>query len=355
MTSLHQSFSGYDAAINEVLGAFFENSIESAQAIHPRYKLLWEELGRVTQNGGKRLRPKITLLSYEAFGGTDISAVIPIAAALEILHSSLLIHDDIIDRELSRRGELNVAGAYESTHYKILDDTSQRRHYSDSAALLGGDLLLASTFQIVDKCTLPIDRINSAKEVLHEIIFEVAGGQLLDSETILAEDSTMAERIARYKTASYSFIGPLLIGAKLAGADDSSSEILREFAVNIGTAYQLHDDLLGIFGDETETGKSTIGDLREGKRTYLIEQFLQSPPTKQRSQFLDSFGNAQLNDSDAQMLKSLLIQSGAKAKTEQHIENYVVQAHDALERLTIDDASRHNFELLIDVSVRRDR
>lgn len=353
MSSLGQSFSEHDEAISEVLDTFFKSSIQNAQTIHPRYKLLWEELARVTQNGGKRLRPKITLLSYQAFGGTDVLSVIPVATALEILHSSLLVHDDIIDRELSRRGELNVSGAYENMHYKIISDDTQRRHYSDSAALLGGDLLLASTFMIFDRCPLPIERVMQAKEVLHEVIFEVAGGQLLDSEAAHTQNSAMAERIARYKTASYSFIGPLLIGAKLAGTDQSSSEILREFAINVGVAYQLHDDLLGIFGDEAETGKSSVSDLREGKRTYLVEHFLQTASLEDRATFLASFGSPGLTDKEAQTLKSLLIQSGTKSETERHIDSYVLRAREALARLDVDDSSRHNFDLLIDASVRR--
>lgn len=353
MSSLSQSFSEHDEAISAILATFFESSISSARSVHPRYELLWQELSRVAQNGGKRLRPKITILSYQAFGGSDTAAIIPVAAAQEILHASLLIHDDVIDRELYRRGELNITGAYEEKFYHEVTDARQRRHYSDSAALLGGDLLLAATFQLMDQCSLPLERLADAKNVLYSVVFEVAGGQLLDSEAIFIDEAIPAETIARYKTASYSFIGPLLIGATLAGADKTSIDVLKEYAANLGIAYQLHDDLLGVFGNTAETGKSTSSDLREGKRTYIVEQFLAQSSEQDQELFWARFAQSDLTDTEADVLKSLLIQSGAKSRTETRLASYTQLAREALVQLNIDDRARADFELLIDLSIQR--
>lgn len=354
MSSLSQSFSEHDEAISAALGTFFDSSLARARRIHPRYELLWRELARVTQNGGKRLRPKITILAYHAFGGTDTTAIIPIAAAQEILHTSLLVHDDIIDRETTRRGELNVSGAYDRIHYQEIHESDSRRHYSDSAALLAGDLLLAATFRLMNSSPLPPIQLRAAEDIFYRIIFEVAAGQLMDTEmAFLSENPASALQVARYKTASYSFIGPLLIGATLAGADEESLTVLEHFALNLGIAYQLNDDLMGIFGDEAETGKSTSGDLREGKRTFLVEQFLSHGRPDDTALFRSLFGDPRLTHDDAHRLKTLIEQSGARAKTEAMIDEYIRRARETLPGLSISAESRHSFELLVEASTRR--
>ena len=336
------------------MAVYFESSIERARAIHPRYELLWRELSRITQTGGKHLRPKATILAYQAFGGDNVDAVIPVAVAQEVLHVSLLIHDDIIDRELTRRGKLNISGIYLHDHYKDSRHPHQSRHHSDSTALLGGDLLLAMTFQLIHECPLAPDRIMAAQNILHRVVFEVAAGQLLDNEVVfLDEIDVPAELIARYKTASYSFIGPLLIGAALAGAEMASFEPLKQYAASLGIAYQLSDDLLGLFGKEEVTGKSTVGDLREGKRTYLIEQFFALSNTHDSALFSRSFGNPKMSISEANELKQLIQKSGAVEKTKEQIQTYVGHAYTALAQLTLSPDSHEKFKTLITLSTER--
>jgi len=347
-------FAEFDDAITQQLNAFFTASIQKSAALHPRYELLWRELARVTQNGGKRLRPKMVLLAYDAFDGKDPDNIIPVATALEVLHSSLLIHDDIIDRELVRRGELNVSGMYEHAHYANVADDQLRRHYSDGAALLGGDLLLFATLNLIDSAQLdgPVrDRIHA---LIHRIIFEVVGGQLLDSEAAIVNGTVIdALTVAHYKTASYSFAGPLLTGALLAEAADADLKQLENFATNLGIAYQLHDDLLSVFGDEQVTGKSTSSDLREGKRTFLVEQFMQTAHADDAKAFQTLFGNSDLSHHDAERLKALLKSNGAIEKTETRIAHYKQAAKDALEQLRLSDVSKVKFKQLISISLNR--
>lgn len=346
------TFFKYDTAIKQTLAIFFEDSILRANEIHPRYGLLWQELARVTQVGGKRVRPKAAILAYQAFDGKRVDSILPVAAALEIFHTSLLIHDDIIDRELVRRGELNISGAYEQTHYHQISEPLHRRHYSDSAALLGGDLLLTAAFQLINECSLPRARVIAAQDILHRIVFEVGGGQLLDSEMAFLHNTPVpAELVARYKTASYSFIGPFLTGATLASVDVSSLKLLEAFAIDLGIAYQLNDDLLGVFGDETKTGKSTTSDLREGKKTFLVEHFMQLADTHDVTLFNASFGSPTLTNSQAQSLKALIETSGARAKTEAQRDEHTRRARRILAKLDISDTSRDQFESFIQHSL----
>lgn len=355
MSSLSNTLTQHDEAISATLATFFVHRIAGARTIHPRYELLWQELSRVTLNGGKRLRSKMTILAYEAFGGTDTATIIPLAAAQEILHSSLLIHDDIIDHELTRRSQPNVSGAYMRDHYAEVNEPTIRRHHSDSAALLGGDLLLVATFELMDSSQLSSEQLLSVRSIFYRIIFEVAGGQLLDSEmAFLARNGVSAETIARYKTASYSYIGPLLVGATVAGASDDELRELEVFATNIGIAFQLHDDVLGVFGDEEKTGKSTSGDLREGKKTYLVEQFLDTASAAHVATFRASFGNPELTDITAGSLKDMLRESGALDKTNVEIDRRVAEARSALDRLHLDTHAHQMFEMLITLSTKRE-
>jgi len=355
MSSLSDTVTQHDEAISAALATFFVDRISGARAIHPRYELLWQELSRVAQNGGKQLRPKMLLMAYQACGGTYAEKVIPAAAAVEILHASLLIHDDIIDRELTRRGQLNVSGEYERTHYAEVTDNNARRHYSDAAALLGGDLLLASSIELLGQCDVTAEHIEQSQRIMQRVIFEVAAGQLLDSEmAFLGKDGASAELVAHYKTASYSFVGPLLIGAELAGAPRSTADAIEQFAINTGIAFQLTDDLIGVFGDEKTSGKSTSSDLREGKKTYLVEQFMAHAGPTEKAAFQASFGNPDLHDATADSLKLMLQSSGAQDRTIGAIDHYVTLARQALDILPFDDRAKSLFETLLIKSTERD-
>lgn len=349
MLSLSENFL---PQLDRYLEDFFAQNKQHAARIHPQYEILWRELERVTMTGGKRIRPKMTLLAYGAYGGKDIAALLPVAAALEALHSSLLIHDDIMDRELTRRGGLNVTGAYTHSYYQEAH-AGERLHYSNSAALLGGDLLITASLHLLDLSNFPPARLARARAIMHRVIFEVAGGQLLDSEAAFLPDKRASSlTIARYKTASYSFVGPLLIGASLAD-DNSPQDELETFATHLGIAYQLSDDLLSTFGDESQTGKSTSSDLREGKLTYLVEAFLERANTDDHAVFTSRFGTPDMSDDDIATLKALIKKSGAIARTETAIDQHVDDARTALARLDIDDTHRAGFDELIALSVKR--
>lgn len=338
--------------LDEYLSRFFASRITLAARIHPQYELLWRELERTTMSGGKRIRPKIAFHTYAVLGGRDIVGFLPAAAAIEILHNSMLIHDDIIDRELTRRGSPNISGAYHDSHYQHVAP-QDRRHYSDGTALLGGDLLLTEALRLFDECSLPAHNLSTARKVMHRIIFEVAGGQLLDSEAVfLPHKRADTLTIAHYKTASYSFVGPLLIGAALAGNTDFQTE-LEAFGFNLGIAYQFNDDLISTFGDESKTGKSTSSDLREGKITYIVESFLNTAPAKDRERFMSLFGRQDATESEIQTLKSLIQSTDAIAQTERAIDTHVTLARHALSHISIANEERLVFEELIVASVKR--
>lgn len=336
------------AAVNDTLDDFFERSIQDATAIDASYRQLWEVLYGLIRSGGKRLRPRMTILAYTAFGGRDKPTIVPIAAAQELLHFSLLIHDDIIDRDYTRYGTLNVAGRYKKTYSKFITDSEDQVHFAHGAAILGGDLMLSGAHQLIALSSLDDRSKTTAQQLLSQSVFEVAGGELLDTESSFVPYSDGdALKIARYKTAGYSFTTPLLTGASIAGASPAQLATLREFATVLGIAFQLVDDLLGVFGEEETTGKSTTSDITEGKRTFMVEQAVKSMTVLEKSRFNASFGNHTATANEIEDIKQLLVSTGAKATSERHINEYAHTAQLLLEELKLGEGHQEAFQKLI--------
>jgi geranylgeranyl pyrophosphate synthase len=326
----------YRVEIENTIEAFFVSNIQRSNTIHPHYKTLWTTLHQLISSGGKRIRPLMTLMAYEAFGGSDTAAILPIAAAQELLHLSMLIHDDIIDRDHVRYGVDNISGSYIKLYSSLVPDEEDRLHYAQSSALLAGDLLISGSYDLITQASVIPQKIIAAQQLLAESIFEVAGGELLDTESAFRyADEIKAETIAYYKTASYTFIGPLLTGTILAGASQDDQRTIRQFAENLGIAYQFTDDIIGIFGDEQKTGKSNTSDIREGKRTFMIEQFYSCASPEQKEQFERYFAMKNITPYQAERIRKLLVLSGARKKTEDAIEFHSMNARLALKRLTI--------------------
>lgn len=335
-------------SVDNVLDEFFERSIKDATTIDSSYRQLWEVLYGLIRSGGKRLRPRMTLLAYAAFGGHDTAKIMPVAAAQELLHFSLLVHDDIIDRDYTRYGTLNVAGRYKETYSKFITEPDDQVHFAHSAAILGGDLMLSGAHQLIALSALNDREKTVAQQLLSHSVFEVAGGELLDTESSFVPYSDGdALKIARYKTAGYSFTTPLLTGASIAGVSDERLETLREFATVLGIAFQLVDDLLGVFGEEETTGKSTTSDITEGKRTFMVEQALSTMTVLEKSRFTASFGNHSATASEIDDVKQLLVSTGAKAATEKHISEYANRARTLLDELKLGEGNQEAFLKLI--------
>lgn len=341
--------------VNDLLTAFFVSSIKQAEAIHPNYAQLWKQLHSLQSSGGKRLRPKLVFLSYSAFHGQRPELIAPVAAAQELLHFSMLIHDDIIDRDTTRYGVPNITGSYENIYGEHVPDSADRTHYANSAAIMAGDLMIAAAHSLITESAVDDSQKIAALKIMYRSMFDVAGGELLDTESsFLPSGSIDPLKIAHFKTASYSFLGPLLTGATLADANDSAKENLTQLAINLGIAYQLTDDLLGVFGDEVKTGKSNTGDVREGKQTYLIEMTRSALSPDQLVKFETHFGNKNASTDDIETIKQMIVKSGARQKTLDLIDSYVKKTRGALHALHIDDASRLQLDELITKAIKRD-
>lgn len=327
-----------------------------ARKMDERYALLWDAIQSLLLAGGKRFRPFMLLLAYSSYAQTDDKeAIYPAVVAQEILHAAVLMHDDIIDRDIVRYGVKNIAGQYETSYATYLSDEHERRHFAMSSAILAGDILLSDAHRLLWRLDRSPEVIRKADEILSRAVFEVIGGELFDTEaTILPVGSLSPTVIARYKTASYSFVSPLSMGAALAAADEKEITLLEQFSEYVGIGYQLRDDLLGVFGNTAQTGKSTSSDITEGKRTLLIEQFDEIASQEQKADFYALFHNPTITNEELERAKQLLVEAGARKKIEDTIEDLKAKALTIVSLLAIPDASRSAFKTLIDTCLSRE-
>lgn len=296
----------------------------------------------------------MTLLTYEMYSSADVKTILPAAAAQELLHLAMLIHDDIIDRDLTRYGKENVAARYLKHYGNSIKDENERHHYAQSAAILAGDLLISEAYMLITQTDVDPKAILRAQQLVSQSVFHVIGGELLDTEAAFRADKASDPlKIAEQKTASYSFVSPFLVGATLAGAPQGQLHILQSLGEVLGIAYQLRDDIMGVFGNVSQTGKSTEGDIREGKRTVLIQEFRTRASADDLVVFNKSFGNRTASPKEIKTIKHIIEKSGAKAAVESIIEEHHRKALELLDTLAIDDSHKKAFEQLVELALMR--
>ncbi|WP_183095466.1 polyprenyl synthetase family protein [Nocardioides stalactiti] len=288
--------------------------------------------GRVSVTGGKRFRAAFCYWGFRAASSSsyDERAVLRATASLELLHASALVHDDLMDASDTRRGR-------PATHRGFADLHQQQgwpgdpEQYGAAAAILLGDLLLSWSDELLRRCGLGWDRVGPALDVLDQCRSEVIAGQFLDVSVqgrgVASVDQAMT--VLRYKSAKYSIERPLHVGAALAGAGTDTLTALTGFGLPLGEAFQLRDDLLGVFGDPATTGKPAGDDLVEGKRTVLVALALESAADDEAARLDAALGTA-LGPDDVADLRGIIDRSGAHARVEAKITELAEQAVTAL-------------------------
>jgi len=311
--------------------------------------------------GGKRLRPAFCYWGWRAAGGEDCPQVHAAAAALELLHASALVHDDVMDASDTRRGRPAVHRQFAARH-AARGWRGSADSFGTGAAILIGDLLLAWTDQLFHGSGLPPGSLRRGQPVLNAMRAELICGQYLDLLGQYDGDGTVgsALRVVRYKSAKYTTERPLHLGAALAGQDPcgaapSIAAACSRYGIPLGVAFQLRDDVLGVFGDPAQTGKPAGGDLREGKRTVLLAIARERASAAQRQLLDRRLGDPLLDEAGAAEIRTILVGAGALAECELMIESRVAEALSALEDAPITgEAKRALAELAVVATVRSD-
>jgi geranylgeranyl diphosphate synthase, type I len=298
---------------------------------------------RAVVSGGKRFRAAFCFWGFHAVAGrTDVDddALVRACASLELLHASALVHDDYMDASDTRRGRPATHRGFAAEH-RGDGWRGDPEQYGASAAILLGDLLLSWSDELLRRCGLPLERVVAALDVFDRCRSEVITGQFLDVSVQARgrADVDTAMTVLRYKSAKYSIERPLHLGASLAGASPRTLADLTAFGLPLGEAFQLRDDLLGVFGDPATTGKPAGDDLVEGKRTVLVALALDAA-SAQDAALLDRSLGTPLSPADVDRLRDVVDGSGAHAQVEAVIERLTDVALAALDRAAIDDGAR---------------
>ena len=314
------------------MNADIEAFLAERRAAVPEAAPLVDEIGRVVGLGGKRLRPAFCYWGFRAAGGQHSAGIVRVGSALELLHTFALVHDDIMDEADTRRGE-------PSTH--MLHDA----HF----ALLAGDLALVLADSAFSSAPCAAPGKEQASATYSRMKQEVIAGQFLDYRVAETGDISeeVARRIAVLKSGLYSVVEPLTIGAQLGGADPGLVEGLRRFGEPLGEAFQLRDDLLGLFGDKAAVGKPVGSDVSEGKMTLLYVWTVAQLDGADRERFVRRWGANDLTPSEIEELTAAVSRSGAQSRVEALLSNLTEQAAVALAELPVAPDARSALEDLV--------
>jgi geranylgeranyl diphosphate synthase type I len=289
--------------------------------------------------GGKRLRPAFCYWGWRGAGGADCAGITAAAAALELLHAGALVHDDVLDDSDTRRGGPSVHRAFAARH-AAAGWRGSAEAFGRGTAILLGDLLLAWSDELFGGSGLAPAALARGRPVLDVMRTEVMAGQYLDllEQAAGAGEVPGALRVVRYKTAKYTIERPLHLGAALASAEHAGpgSALVRGYSgygLPLGVAFQLRDDVLGVFGDPAETGKPAGDDIREGKRTVLAAMARQKATAAQAAALDRLLGDPAIGQDGIAEFRGLLTGTGALAECEAMIDRYTTEALAALETL----------------------
>lgn len=309
-------------------------------------------------SGGKRMRPLFAYCGWRAADGqeADELAVIRAVAGLELIQAAALVHDDILDESDSRRGKPSVHRAFENQHRAASYAGDPAKH-GIAAAILIGDLALIWADAVVQAAGLDDAALLRVRRELDLMRIEVMAGQYLDvleqarpAAPERAEESAL--RVAELKSASYTVARPMLIGAAIANAGEQVRRSYASFGHHVGIAFQLRDDLLGVYGDPALTGKPAGDDLREGKRTVLVARAVANLGDR-AEELTGRLGRADLGTDEIERLRSIIDNTGAVHEIEQLIDRHAEEARRSLTGADLEPSGVAALDALVDAATSR--
>ncbi|HUC89690.1 MAG TPA: polyprenyl synthetase family protein [Patescibacteria group bacterium] len=281
--------------------------------------------------GGKRIRGSLVMLGYEMSGGKDRKIILPAARAIEMLHAYMLILDDIQDRSSLRRGKPTV--------HKHFEDYHRQHHLKGDAEHAGLSLAINSALAGAHAAQIILSNLNADPQlrlnvlsIVNRTLMITCHGQMNDMMNELVHDPSMenVERVLQWKTALYTFVNPLHVGMVLAGADCHATDAITPYATHLGCAFQITDDILGIFGDRERLGKSPMDDMREGKGTVLSVYALKHALPDEKLFLKNCLGKQDLAQAEFERCKKIITDSGALYFANKLAAKEIDQALDSL-------------------------
>ena len=342
------------ARVDRALAQFLDRASEPLVQLAPELDEMTAALRAAVLDGGKRLRPAFCYWGYRAAGAPDDDRIVAAAAALELLQASALAHDDVIDDSDTRRGAPSAHRRFATLHDSA-GWTGDAPGFGRAAAILLGDLALVWADTMLHGSGFPADDMRRALPAWDAMRTEVMCGQYLDVVEQARGGGSVerALRVARFKSAKYTVERPLHLGALLGGGDRALLDALTDYGLALGEAFQLRDDLLGVYGDPERTGKPAGDDLREGKRTVLVAYAAAAADADQSGLLDRHLGDRRLDADGLAALRAVITATGAVDRVETLIAERTATALGVLDRAPIDDAARAELRRLVDAATVR--
>ena len=340
--------------VGAALEAFLARQREVLDDVDPSTVALLDAAEALLLAGGKRLRPSFCWWGARGAGADDDDRLLRAAAALELVHACALVHDDVMDASDTRRG-LPTAHRRFAAQHRGEGWTGDAEQFGRSAAVLVGDLCLVWADEMLGGSGVGDAALTRARPVYDGMRTELMAGQHLDLLEQVRGGGTLdsALKVARYKSARYSIERPLALGAALAGAPPEVGEAYAAFGLPLGVAFQLRDDVLGVYGDPSVTGKPAGDDLREGKRTALVALAVEHGDERQRALLRTHLGDPALDADGVEALRAVLRDTGALERTERLVDEHTEQARAALEAAPVTEQARAALADLADAATAR--
>ncbi len=357
MDFLH--FAGlYQQKIEAEIENFLKEQKERAAAIGWENQKFTEHLQEFNQRPSKKIRPLLVILGYRLFSSKNNlseKSLISLASSLEFIHNFLLIHDDIIDQSELRRKKPVLQKTFQKHFFS---NRQESRHFGLSLALLAGDLNCSFGWEkIINQPELNAEQKIKLLQELANLLFTVTHGEILDVVNQYKLNTPLKEikQIYLYKTAYYSFYHPLRFGGLIAEAKEKSLQLLKDYALNLGIAFQIQDDLLDIFGKEKISGKKLGNDLQEKKKTLLLYQTWEKCSPKEKKDLDKIFLKKKVNRQDVALFQKIAENCGAKEYCEKEIKKLTQKAKNSLKKVSLPNQEKEILFSLADYLQKREK
>ncbi|MFA5840916.1 MAG: polyprenyl synthetase family protein [Candidatus Paceibacterota bacterium] len=342
--SAAQLLKNFKRKFEPFLKKYFIEKIYQANKIDSITKEAINLIMDYTMSGGKRIRPAFLYYSYLAAGGENSNEIFKISMSIELLHSFGLIHDDIIDKDASRHGVATIHEKYKKIATKY-NSAKEKNHFGNSMAIISGDITNSMAHDIIFNTSFPNEVKLKFLNKLEKIIFLTCSGQMLDV-TLSYQNKTTEKQILEMherKTAHYTFEGPAHLGCILAGADKSYINLFSKYALPLGKAFQIKDDIMGVFGNEKEIGKTVGSDIIEGKKTLLVMKALEKGNKKEKLHIIKCLNNKNISKKELEEFRNIIIKTGSLKYSEDLAKSFANEAKKNLVKINFKDNNAKNF------------
>lgn len=330
-----------DQAVKKTLG----NYTSSTASVYGQYSdLAMASYSSVASRGGKRLRGSLVIESYLLHGGADELLALDLAVAIEMVHAYLLVVDDFCDKSETRRGKLTANKEIELYH-KAKTFRGDSEHFGNSIAVNAALVAMQYTTDLILNMNLPDEvKIILLKQLGQSLII-TGHGQINDifNEALPVVEESMIYKVLEWKTGHYTFYNPIEMGAILAGKKINGDGQLKNYSSCLGKAFQLQDDIIGIFGDDIITGKSNLDDIKEGKMTLLYKKAIELSDAKDKLVLISCLGNEDADNKDLKNIRNIMYKNGALELAEKIVGDNISKAIVSISELKTDRQDSKQF------------